>query len=158
MGDYAAEWLNSEDSFVGDMKMGWFIYALIAMIGFTVMFLAFIKVGKLGLRSEIVFMYYCIIAGALVLTYSFSSKIPLNITKTLFVFLLVAAIFGAIGNIFLFKAMNVAPNPGYAIAVSGVHVVLVAIASILLFSSEFTLVKGLGTIFAVIGIILLGLK
>jgi len=143
---------------VSKMKMGWFLYATIAMISFTVMFLAFIKIGKLGLRSEVTFMYYGLIAGILVLSYSLSSKMPLSVTKTLLVFLIIAAVFGAIGNIFLFKSMGIAPNPGYSVAVSGVHVMLVAVASIFIFNSEFTLISGLGVIFTVIGLILLGIK
>jgi uncharacterized membrane protein len=140
------------------MKMEWFTYALVAMISFTLMFLAFIKIGKLGLPSETTFVYYCLFAGLLALLYSLSGKIPLSATKYLLIFLLLAGLFGAIGNIFLFKAMSSSPNPGYAIAVSGIHVLLVAIVSIFLFKAEFTLIKGLGTIFAVLGIILLGWK
>jgi uncharacterized membrane protein len=138
------------------MKMIWFIYALIAMASFTAMFLVFVKIGKLGLRSEITFMYYCFFAALLVFLYSTSTKISLSATKYMLIFLIVAAVFGAIGNIFLLKSMSVSPNPGYALAISGVHVLLVAIASIFLFKSEFTLIKGIGTVLAVVGIVLLG--
>jgi len=54
------------------------------------------------------------------------------------------------------NSINISSNPGYPLAVSGVHILLVAVISIFVFKSEFTLTKGIGVILAVLGIILLG--
>lgn len=140
------------------MKMGWFLYALIAMVSFTFMFLFLTQIGKLGLRAEITLVYYFIVAAVIIAVYGLSSKLQFNVSQYLLLFILLAAIFGAIGNVFLLKSMTSAPNPGYAIAVSGIHIMLVAVISIFLFNAEFTLVKILGVVLSVTGVILLSLK
>jgi uncharacterized membrane protein len=140
------------------MKMSWFIYAIIAMFAFSVNFLLIKKILNLGIRSEIVLMYIFGISALVILIFSVSTKTTINITGYIFLFILLAAIFAIIGNVFLFKSIGISPNPGYALAVSGVHILLVAIASVFIFKSDFSLVKGLGTILAVVGIILLGWK
>ena len=57
----------------------------------------------------------------------------------------------------MFKSLSLAPNPGYSLAIISADVVLVAVASVFIFKSEFTLIKAIGTGLAVLGIILLGL-
>ena len=140
------------------MKMEWFVYALVAMVSFTLMFLSFVKIGKLGMKAEVLFMYYCLIAAGLVLVYVLASGISVSMNKYILLFLIVAGITGAVGNIFLFKSMQLAANPGYALAVTGVHVFLVALVSLFVFRSEITLTKGIGMLLAVVGVILLGIE
>jgi len=86
----------------------------------------------------------------------FSTKISLSLTKQALILIFIAGVFGVVGNVFLLKSIESSLNPGYSLAVSGVHILLVTIASIFLFKSEFTLFKGMGALLAVIGIILLG--
>jgi len=140
------------------MKMMWFIYALIAMVSFTVMILSFNKIGLLGMSSETTIMYYSIFAALLVFVYVISTKIPLSMTKYMLIFLIIAVVFGTIGNIFLLKSMQISPNPGYPVAIAGLQILLITVASVFLFKSEITLVKGIGILFALIGIVLLGWK
>lgn len=137
--------------------MNWFLLGLLAMIGFTVTFLLVRKIADLGLKSEVFLFYYFAIAAIVMLVYAGSKHFDLTLTRSLFILLLICAVFGALANVFLVKAISTSPNPGYALAVSGIHILLVAVASLFLFHSEFTLVKGIGTILAVIGIILLGI-
>jgi len=139
------------------MKMNWFILALGAMVLFTITFLLIKKVGDLGLKSEVILFYYFAIGALIILVYIFMNKMSLQASGYIFVLLLIMALIGSIANILLFNSIKIAPNPGYALAVSGLHVLLVAVASIFIFKSEFTLLKGIGTILAIIGIIILGL-
>ncbi len=138
--------------------MIWFIYALIAMVSFTIMILSFNKIGLLGMSGETTILYYSIFAVLIVFIYIASTKIPLSVTKHMLIFLIIAAIFGTIGNVFLLKSMQISPNPGYPVAIAGAQILLVTIASVFLFKSEITLIKSIGILFALIGIILLGLK
>ena len=140
------------------MKMGWFIFALIAMVSFTVTFLLIRRIGDLGVKSEVILVYYFAIAAILLLVYTVSSNFSLSISKTALILLFVVGFFGVLGNIFLVHSLLSSPNPGYSLAISGVHILLVAIVSVFIFGSEFTLLKGLGTVLAVLGIILIGWK
>jgi len=137
--------------------MEWFLLAIVALVGFTGLFLLIRKITDLGVRSDVLLLYYFGLAALILLIYTVFMKTNLGITKYAFLLLLVTAILGVVANIFLVQSIKISPNPGYALAVSGVHILLVAFASIFIFKSEFTLMKGIGTVLAVLGIILLGL-
>ena len=63
-----------------------------------------------------------------------------------------------LGNLFMVRAIADAPNPGYAMGVIGAQAVVVTIGAIVLFGSEFSLVKGIGIALTVIGAALLGFE
>jgi len=138
--------------------MNWFWYALIGMVFLSVMFLLITKVNKLGVRSELVYVLPSIFAVLFGLIYIFAVKIPFAVPKSIWIFLVLAGLFAVIGNLLMFKSLSLAPNPGYALAIISADVLLVAIASVFIFKSEFTVIKAIGTVLAVVGIILLGLK
>lgn len=140
------------------MKMNWFIYAIIAMIAFTINFLFIKKLSLLGVKSQIVLIYIFAISALIALVYSLVIKESIKVNNYVLVFLILAAIFATVGNFFLFESLGTAPNPGYALAVSGGHILLVAIVSIFIFQADFTLTKITGTVLAVLGIILIGWK
>ena len=140
------------------MKMNWFMYSIIAMLAFTVNFLLIKKLSLLGVKSQIVLMYVFAISALIVLSYSLMTKDSMGLSKYALLLIILTAVFAVVGNFFLFESIGGSPNPGYSLAVSGIHILLVTIASIFIFQSDFTLNKIIGTIFAVIGIILIGWK
>ena len=137
--------------------MNWFWYAVIGMVLLSVMFLFITKVNKLGVRSELVYVLPSIFAVLFGLIYIFSVKIPFVVPKSAWIFIVLAGLFALLGNLLMFKSLSLAPNPGYSLAIISADVVLVAVASVFIFKSEFTLIKAIGTGLAVLGIILLGL-
>ena len=140
------------------MKMNWFIYAIIAMIAFTIGFLLIKKLSLLGVKSQIVLMYVFAFSALIALIYSLVIKDSIKINNSVLILIILAAIITFIGNFFLYESLGSSPNPGYSLAVSGGHILLVAIASIFIFQSDFTLTKITGTVLAVLGIILIGWK
>jgi len=138
--------------------MNWFMYGIIAMIAFTVNFLLIKKLSLLGLKSQIILMYVFAISALIVLIYSVMTKDFIGVSKYALLLIILTAVFAVVGNFFLFESIRLSPNPGYSLAVSGVHILLVAIVSIFIFQSDFTLNKITGVILAVIGIILIGWK
>ncbi len=138
------------------MKMGWFILAIGAMISFTLMFLINKKILDLGVKSYLLYMYLALFGALIAFLYIVGAKEGFSISKWAIILLVVAAVFSFLGNVFLLNSINISSNPGYPLAVSGVHILLVAVISIFVFKSEFTLTKGIGVILAVLGIILLG--
>lgn len=132
--------------------------SLLGMLFLSAMFLAFKKLGNLGANSYTILIFEFVIAAVILTSFAVLAKtniMPSN--NTIWLLLLAVGIFGAIGNILLTQGIISAPNPGYALAIVNANVVLVSIASFFLFKSEITLVKGIGIIFAVLGVILLGL-
>lgn len=139
------------------MKMDWFYYAIIAMISLSIVFILIRKLCDIGLDSGAIFFYNTIMAAVIMVGYIFINRTQLKTSTTGVIILVVLALFLVLGNIFLIKAIATAPNPGYALAINSVQVLIVAVAAIFLFKSEFTFIKAAGALLAVIGVILLGL-
>ena len=138
--------------------MNWFWYAIVSMVFLSIMFLFITKATKFGVRPELVYVFQSVFAIGLGLLYLFASKISISLPKGIWVFLILAGIFAVIGNFLMFKSISIAPNPGYAIAVISADALLVAIASIFIFKSEFTWIKAMGVILVTLGVVLLGWK
>ncbi len=64
----------------------------------------------------------------------------------------VAALLSYIGNLCYIKAVTLAPNPGYPVAIEGNKAVLVLIASCLLFGAEFSIGKLIGILLCLAGV------
>jgi len=139
--------------------MEWFIYALISLIGFGIL-LTLIKYGlNKGITSEGMLFYQslftALIIGAVLM---FSSKNSFSINKIQLLILIIIGILGFIANLFLFKAMSISANPGYVLAITNLNTLLVLIASFFVFGAKFDIIKLIGTLLAIIGVILIGLK
>lgn len=140
------------------MKMAWFLTAFVAMLVFSVVFMLFKKTADAGVRGELALLYYFGICTIALLFYLSFKGYSLNVSRNVFIVIFIATVLGVVGNVLLYNSLGSSPNPGYALAIIGANTLVVAVASIFIFKSEFTLVKGLGTILAVMGIILLGLE
>jgi drug/metabolite transporter (DMT)-like permease len=139
-------------------KMSWILFAFGAMIFLTLMFLLEKKVLTLGVGSGQLLFYINLVVAVMVFIFLLSTKESIKINFWMFALIALIGLFAFLGNYLLLKSINVSPNPGFSLAIAGVHVLLVTIISIFLFKSDFTWTKIVGTIFAVIGVILLGWK
>ncbi len=63
-----------------------------------------------------------------------------------------ASILSYIGNLLYIKAVSLAPNPGYPIAIEGNKAVIVLLLSCLLFGAEFSIEKLIGVILCFAGV------
>ena len=135
----------------------WFILALIAAILLAILVLIVKRGLNEGISSWLWMMYYYSFTTILIAGYLFFSGSAMQISKFLLMLLIFAAIFGTLGNVSSTHAVKLAPNPGYVMAIASAQTILIAIASVFIFQSEFTILKGLGTILVVAGVILLGL-
>ena len=139
------------------MKMNWFILAIVSMVGFTFMNLLFKKALNVGVKSEILVFYVFGIGTLISLAYLLSIGESLEVTKVSLSILAAAALFSIVSNVILTQSIKIAPNPGYALAVNSAQILLVTVASYFIFKSDFTLIKGVGAVLTVIGLVLLGL-
>ena len=137
--------------------MGWYTFAIIAMLSSTIIFLLIKKLTTLNLEAWVIYTYTGMFSLMIALSYVFTNKISLNVSSTALILLAIIGLFAALGNTMMIKSVATAPNPGYSLAIAAAHVFLVAILSIFLFKSQITLAKGVGLLLTVIGVILLGL-
>ena len=135
----------------------WFAFALSSAVLMTIVILIVKRGLNEGISSLLWLMYFYGFNAILIAAYLKSKKSIKRISKFLLKLLIIAAILGVLANFALTQAIRISPNPGYVSAITSTQILLVSIASIFLFKSEFTFKKGLGTILVVIGIILFGL-
>ena len=106
--------------------------------------------------KESLLLFWGFVFGAVIMAgYMLYKRQPVKaeITSLLLIALIITV--ALLGNYFFFKAINIAPNPGYAAAVSSLNVVLVTALSLFLFKSELTPIKGLGIVLAAVSVFLL---
>ena len=139
------------------MKMMWIIYALIGMVCLGVMTLIFKKLLEMGLKPELVLDFIFGFGMLFYLLQVVVTKTMLNINWNIIFLLALAAFLSYVGNLFTLKSLALTPNPGYTQAIVSLNIAFITLASILLFGSKITLIKGAGVVCAIIGLILLAL-
>jgi len=139
------------------MDFNWFILSLLAAFAFGGMTLLFRIATDKGISPVLGLFYIILVATILLGVYNFSVEKSFVTSKNIIIILIIAGVFSFIGNTLLFKALGSAPNPGYAEAVGSLRILLITFISILIFSLKLNLLGILGSIFVVIGIILLSM-
>jgi len=141
------------------MKMNWFYYSIFASIFLAVMFLLMKFLMNKGMSSTSVafyqFVFSIIFLGAILF---YNSPKDFKINGFFIVILVVVGLLNALGNFFLFKSISLVDNSGYAIAIANLNVVLILFSSIFLFGVKIDVLKIVGTLLVVSGVILIGLK
>ena len=135
----------------------WIIYALLTMVGFAVTVLTFKKLSASGFSSGTINFYFFLLVALGIVIYNFATGSSFKADYKFFLILLIAVVAGVFANIYNVKAIHASPNPGYASAIVAVNAILVAIIAVFLFHSKLTLIKMLGVVLAVIGVILISL-
>ena len=139
--------------------MKWLIYALLAMVFFSVMVLIFKKLTIKGVQPSLMLFLLFICAalfyGLHVLVFSVKDRAA--ITPSVMTLIFLAALLSYAGNLFQIKSIEASPNPGFTIGIVSLQAVFIAIGSVLLFNSSFSSIKILGIVLAVIALVLLGI-
>ena len=137
------------------MKMSWLLYALLGMVFFAGMILLFKKITLLGTEPLILLLFLTIFLAGFYVVHVSITKTPLKVNSTVILLILAAAFLSYLGNLFYTKSIALAPNPAYSTTIISLQIVLIAIASVFLFGSELSTVKGIGILFAIVAGILL---
>lgn len=137
------------------MELGWVLYAFLSMFGVAFIHLGFKFVGN-RLNPSVLLLYTIMIQGTIYAVFIYKNKFSLKLSLPLLFILISMAVVASAANVFQVKSINLAPNPGYVSAIGSSAIILVTMASIFLFSSELTLLKTLGILLTVIGVILVG--
>ena len=67
----------------------------------------------------------------------------------------IAGVLGYVGNLCGVRAVALAPNPGYAVAIFGLQALVVTLASVMLVGASVSWVKVLGVVLCFVGVVLL---
>lgn len=133
----------------------WILYGLAAALSFTGIFLVFKHLDLGGTPPIVSLTWVFIIAAVFYVGHNAITRQPVKVSGSAVLLLLLAGTLSYLGNMFQFKSVVSAPNPGYGVAVVSVQALLVTVASIFLFNSDFSILKGIGVFCCVCGVMLL---
>jgi uncharacterized membrane protein len=135
----------------------WVALSLGSMALLAAMILMIMPPQRAGVPSPVVLFYLFLIATTINFGYLKAQGTSFSISGRALAWVAGAAVASFIGNFLYFKAINIAPNPGYACAVESAKAAVVTLAAILLFASHFSYIKGLGVLLCAMGVALIGL-
>ena len=137
--------------------MNWMNYSFIVLVVFTIYLLLVKKLSLMGYSTVIINLYVFGVTFVGFLFLAIYRKESLVVPSGILLILLLMGVLAVIGNYFNVKGLHAAPNPGYHLAIAFSRVAIIAIAAIFLFKSEFDILKFIGVIVTVTGIILVSL-
>ena len=135
--------------------MKWFGFSALSAILMALAALASKYVLNRGVKESLLLFWGFIFGALLMAVYMIYKKEPVKIEIAPLAIVILVITVSLLGNYFYFRAINLAPNPGYAAAVSSLNVVVVTVLSLFLFKSELTPIKGLGVALAAVSVFLL---
>ncbi|MBS3150015.1 DMT family transporter [Candidatus Woesearchaeota archaeon] len=132
--------------------MNWILLSLIAMFFNFVVFILIRKLTK-RMSSSVMSLYLFGISAIYLIITNLILEESYSMPKIAFLLLTTAGLAGSIVYLVLYKAISIAPNIGYPVAVFSLHIVITTIISALFLGTSLTLIKFIGVIIAAAGII-----
>lgn len=137
--------------------MSWQISSIMAALFFAVTILLLTGAGKISSSPVMLMIYLYGITLMLFVIHAMVRQVPLKASPGFLLLIGLAGLACYGGNYFQTKAITSAPNSGYAVAIIGTYAVLVALASVFLFGTGFSLLKALGVAACVAGVVLISI-
>lgn len=135
----------------------WIVYSLAAMGFLAAMTLMFVPPGRAGVPPSVVLFYLFLLACLINIGSIQFQGTSLKVSWNAMLWIAGAALASFLGNLCALKAINLAPNPGYASAIEASKAPIVVLLSVWLFASNFSLLKGLGALLCAVGVALISL-
>jgi len=136
--------------------MNWFTYALIGAVLFSGMVLLFKKITA-TVKPATLMLYVAIFLTIFYLLHVTITKTPVKINGSTMLWIAAASLLSYIANLVYTKSIALAPNAGYSTTIVSSQLAFITVASVFLFGSEITLIKGFGIVLAIISMIILSL-
>jgi drug/metabolite transporter (DMT)-like permease len=133
----------------------WQVFALVAMVCFAAMQLAFRHLSRKGVESSAMLLLVFAFGTVPYLVHVRATRTPLPGGAGLIALLAATAFLSYIGNLFSVRAIAAAPNPGYAVALVGLQAAVVTIAAAGLMGAGMSWEKLLGVALCCAGVALL---
>lgn len=135
--------------------MMWFFSAVLAVLCFGGMQLCFRYLSGAGVSTQVFLLLIFVLITAFLGLHVLLTRSSVVIERKLLLVVFGAAVLSYFGNLLMVRAMDLAPNPGYAIAVIGAQAIVVTIGSIALFGSGVSSLHGVGIVLSIVGVALL---
>ena len=133
----------------------WPVYALLAMLCFASMQLVFRYTTRGGLTPAVVLFFVFGVGWLFYLLHVALLRPTLPVTLSRLALLFLAGALAYVGNLYAVRAVSIAPNPGYAMALVSLQALVVTFASVLLLDAAFSWTKLVGVLLCGAGAALL---
>jgi drug/metabolite transporter (DMT)-like permease len=133
----------------------WPLFALLAMCCFSAMQLLFKYFTRAGLAPAGILVFVFGFAWILYVAHIAAAGPALTRRPSMIALLFVAGLLGYVGNLFAVRAVGLAPNAGYAVAIFGLQALVVTGVSVILLGGAFSAVKLVGVLLCCAGVALL---
>ncbi len=138
--------------------MSWFNLSIIGL--FALSFMSFLITLMTRKGYPVPFVLLCL-SGVLFLYYFFQtfilSQTKINLSVEGVIILITIGVLSAVGNLTLYQAANIAPNPGLAIAIVGLQSVVVSVLAVMVFHDKLTPIQISGIVLGILAIFLINL-
>jgi drug/metabolite transporter (DMT)-like permease len=132
----------------------WYLQSLASMMCFALMILIFKKLLA-GVPPVTILVFVFGFGFLFFLAHLLITEKPISLSRKYIGALLVGALLSYLGNLLQLKAIAVAPNPGYVLAIDGTKSVVISVGAFLLFGLAVSPRAGLGMFLCVVGSALL---
>ena len=133
------------------MTQTWVLYGIGSAICFAGMTLVYKKLLSSNINPLVLNLFVFGLTFFGFIIWSTVTKTKIELTTSLFLFLILASIFALMGNFLDVKAIKDAPNPGYANTLKATQLVLITLIAPFLFNSSLTWQKLGGVILVLVG-------
>ena len=133
----------------------WIGLSFAAMGLLATMLLLVVPPGRAGVQAPVVVFYIFALGALFNLMYLKLQGVSIRLPGNAVAWIVAAALASFLGNACFFKAMQVAPNPGYPGAIEGCKMLVVTLLSVCLFAAHFSILKGVGALCCAIGVALI---
>lgn len=133
----------------------WVLYGLGTAVNMAAMILVFKKMLLMGIAPLVLIFFIFGITFIGFLLWVYISKIPIKISKSMILFLILASLFAILGNFFEVNSLKDAPNPGYTSTLKTFYIVIITLAAPFLFKSKINLSKFIGVLLVLGGLFLI---
>jgi uncharacterized membrane protein len=132
----------------------WPWYAAVAMVCFAAMQLVLKHLTR-GMTSALILVFVFGFAWICYAAHVAALRTSLSLKASTLGLLIAAGVLSYLGNLFAVRAMALAPNPGYALAIASLNSLLVTLLSTVILGASLAWMKLLGVVLCVAGIALL---
>jgi hypothetical protein len=133
----------------------WPWYALIAMACFASMQLLFAHFTRIGLTPGAILVFVFGFGWMLYVVHVVAWGTPLQMRAPVVGLLFTAGALGYLGNLAAVRAVALAPNPGYAVAIFGLQALVVTLVSMMVLGAPLSWLKICGVLLCSTGVALL---
>jgi len=140
------------------MKNTWFLLSLLALFSISVMTVIVTYLIRKGLPSAFVLLVVVVIIGIVSISQLvITSSLPKSVPSSLWLLLVIAGVLSAIGNLAIYRATAISPNPGLAITILGLQGGLVSLIAVFALKDKLNAVQIFGILLGVLAVVVISL-